>query len=305
MALRRALQLNFFGVSFGDGGLPFLVRSAPAGEKLAVEERLWDRTVAAGEPRKAVYVADRPPVTGRYSEELHNPTDGPPGVVKLILEAGLRAHFLQAGYFVEHSGLGFFCAPETSPAAEVPSFLVFRRGLDIRVDHVTVRGQRLFGFFVSLRSRLRFNVGADDQLVGQAAMGQEVFLMTEEGVRAAVTLVERNHGVATVIDEGGARSEVPLASIRVPASPLILARYCDAIGRPELRHQVWLLGQTRTFRLLPNGQRNRKWLRDQMDQISRDLLAGSQYGKLAFSWPHSTIPLSLDVRASEAVEQPA
>jgi hypothetical protein len=216
---------------------------------------------------------------------------------------GLATALTKAGRIVERDKLAIDCyRPDEVLSQKVPQFVVLRRGVEMRPDHFTHTGEKLFGFFVSTRARLRFRIGLDDALLADAALGQVVHTRGTGGlVSGILTAVDAAKATAALeIEEN--KSMVPIGEVEVPASPLIVGRYCRSLKQPVLARQIHRAAQEANYRLLPNGQRNPRWIAARMDQARSWLISASQYERLSFRWPNSDRELYLQTKPLEMYE---
>jgi len=301
------IKLNFFAVPIPDEQLPFLIRPLTGDEKLRPGERRWERH------EHAVETADVLGVLTRQALDLADYRSVPfsvdrvhPSIVKSLLSSGLEDSFRDPQYIVESDHLGFACYRSEEVVHEnVPPFVLIRRGVQFRADDFSDEGRRIFGFFVSTKVRVQFHpsLALDDDLA-KAALEQRVTFRVGREMRSGIlTRVDRVGGKAEINDDQGESRIVSSTDVRVPASPVVLSRYCHSLGEPELATQVRRAAQVTSYRLGRNGQRNRRWLAEQMAQVRSWLIAASQYDRLPLRWPNSERFLFMRTRPLEIVER--
>ncbi len=306
MPTTATLKLNFFVVPIADEHLPLFTRPVVGDEKLRLGEQRWRRNareLGTGEVL-AVLTTQKSDLTEYELADVATDLI-PPGIMKGLLRSGLQDFFQSSQYVVESSHLGFSCFRLAELVREnIPSFVTIRRGLEFQADHFSIDRQRVFGFFISTKVRVQFreSLAIDDRLA-RAALEQRVAfhsnLQTRSGILKRVDLFNR---AAEILDEQGQTHVVPVADVDVPASPATLNHYCHLLGQPGLATQVRRAALMASYRLGRNGQRNRRWLAEQMAQVRSWLIAASQYDRLSFNWPNSTRRIFLHTKPLEIVE---
>lgn len=307
MVAVSTLKVNFFSVPMGEEELPFFARPLGAGESLRPGELRWERNSGESEPRQllAALTMHRPDATG-YQSVPAIPDVVPPGIIKALLRTGLENSLRSARMIVEADHLGLACfRPEEVVRENVPPFVAIRRGVEFRSDHFTADGRHIYGFFVSTKVRVQFrdNLADDDRLASAALQERVVFSTEHDAGSGTLVRVDRLSGIAVIVDDRGRTCSVPQRQVHVPASPRVLSRYCQLLGQADLARQVRRAALMATYRLGRSGQKNRRWLADQMSQVRSWLIAASQYDRLHFTWPNSTRRLFVQTRPVEVVER--
>jgi len=286
-----------------DAPLPFLTREREPGEALAPDERVWsidDRTSKTSS--KAILVSERGADHSEYVQEDFLPITAPPGVMKALLECGLQSAFGRNGRLtVRHKLTLSAFDPTEIIRKDIPDFLILRKGVEFRADHLSFQGRRLYGFFVSIRARQEFQIGLDDPHLVAAATGSKIYYDVAGNSLPGV-LLNVNGGSAEVegVDEG--TQAIPISDIRVPAARNIVQRYGELTHQTQVVKSALLAAQVANSRLTPNGQKNRRWLADQYEYIGSWLIRASQGGQIRITWPNSKQVLYLNTKPYEAYD---
>jgi hypothetical protein len=297
-----SIEVNFFTVAMPERSLPFLIRDLGGG-KLREDELGWHPTASDDrEATMAVLVGEG--ATVGYRKEEHAATSVSPSVIKRLLELGLLQSLKRRDYlaFKPKFGLEAF-NPDETIRTSASDFLILRRGVAFSIDHVTYGGPRQFGFFVTPVTRQEFRVGLDDQHLAAAALGHTVHFTARGTVRSGIlSRIDGDRGVA-FLERRGEKEEVELAQVSVPASREIVAEYCRQVSRPDLARDIRTAARVASFRYRPNGQRNVRWLREQVEFVCRWLIGASHNGRIPFNWPYSGVQLTVATKPSVAHER--
>lgn len=283
---RPDLQLNLFEVPLTDKPFPLFARSPAGDEKLRPDEREWHKQGDLS--RKCVLVAaaaSKP----EYVQEAVSAKDLPPFLVERLLENGLRTALQAGGKDVESSLTSLVAFDPQDAVKTSESFLELRKGIEFISDHVSIERRFHFGFFASLKVRLRFLVDLSDPNLARAATNQKVFVDQGSSQRRMRLLsVDQGLNMATVFNEDEEEEfSIPIANVHVPANRTILVSYCDSLGKRALASQLISQSQEASFRINKNGTKNRAWLKNEMDFVRSWLLRASSGGRLVFSIPNT------------------
>jgi hypothetical protein len=218
-------QLNFFSVVFPDGvELPILTRKLADGEDLRAHEQLLkpkSSTDLSSKSRMAGVVRHLEAGRDEYVVEKRALRDLPIGIVRRLVEEGLRRTLTGRGILVEHALTEFHCfRPDDFYSTDTPSFLRIRRGVQFRSDCIYVSSRPVFGFFVSSKSRVYFAEGVTEPAVAQAAIGARVWADSPAGSTSG-KLIEVRNGSARLEVQGrhdDAPREVQVAAATMAAS---------------------------------------------------------------------------------------
>lgn len=293
------LQVNLFEVPLTDKSFTLHSRALKPAERLGPQEREWRTGDASG--RRAVLVVSQEDRQA-YSSQNVAARDIPHFLVERLLENGLIAALRTAGKDVEQQLTSFVAFDPSDTVDTGESFLQLRKGVDFASDYVSIDGRAQFGFFASLKVRLRFTVDLSDSKLADAALQQPVFV-TQDSAQRRMQLVSFDNSSATaeVFDEdANATNTVDFASVQVPTSRPILQAYCKSLGKPQLASQLIGLSQEASFRLNKNGTRNRAWLRNELDFVRAWLARASSGGRLIFHIPNTSQDVFLSATAATA-----
>jgi hypothetical protein len=311
------LRLNFFSTWLPEEELPILARDRDPTTKL----QPWERNVAVRpvyqlesesdssrgkvpQPRKNTAVVggilnadDRT----NYIQELWKARDLDPGILKPLLATGLQQALRTKGLEIETDPVSFATIDLGAESKiNLPPEVAIRRGMRFRVDHLVVRGRRIYGFFVSPVSRLAFANGFEsDEPLRTALIGERIFVRLGGTIRSAqLKSIDYLKQTAVILMDADA-VELPLADAIPRATTKAISRYFSLLGRPDQARDIRLASQVASFRLLPNGQRNRRWLVHQYEYVCSWLLSQSESGRLRFQWPFSNIEVYTNAEALE------
>ncbi len=304
------LRLNFFSVWLPEDELPLplLVRRRSDGVKLEYFERELTLTPLqielAASPTAQTVSATTPlaVAVGPFNEgfrqdayrvESHRVREILPSIVKRLVSSGLERALAGHGLKIEPDPMGFSCFdPSLTPDSPMPEAVTLRKGAQFRMDHLVVRGRRIYGFFISPVTRLYFKEQlTEDEVLGRALQGERVDAILDGRVQSADLLsIDFSAKKAKVVFELQ-EHEIPLDLVHARATTRAIGRYFDLIGKSADARLVRLAPQIANYRLLSNGQRNRRWLAQQYEFVSSWLLAKSESGRLKFQWPESSIEL--------------
>ncbi len=299
----ESLQLNFFPIALPVGPLPFLTRTLTQNEKLCAGELSWSAPAIdhPSQPTKAVLIGTAPADLRSYTTELVHANTASPYVVKLLLQESLAAALERLGRKVVHERVGLLCyRPDEVVSEGVPDLVVMHRGVDIRVDHFTAQGRRLFGFFITTRVRMAFSkqVQRDPRLV-RAALQERVTVERDGRFVSAVLVAEGRSATQIRVAVDDQIIDLPRPDIQIPASQSVLSHYCALIGDPEAATRIRRALQVASYRSRRDGQRNRRWISDQLGYVRNWLNSISTYERFALQWPHSDIQYFLRTQPLE------
>lgn len=300
------LKLNFFPVRFTEASLPFVLRDKAPEDSLLATERGWVKVPSDASSRHPLPASQRLPLTTALAVGSRDPThdyrtemvpwaEAPPSAVKSLITRGLADELAKKNLDIEIDPVGFHCFERLPLQIPQGAPVTLNKGVHFKVDHIVAAGIRTYGFFVAPATRLNITPDiAQDEVLGRAAQGERVEYEFEGHVFRG-TLQSIDGSSAFVL---GDNQEYPVAanSIRVIPTAGTISRYFELKGRPEAARAVRLAPQISQHRLLPNGQRNRSWLRDQFQSAISWLVSHSDYSRLLFRWPHSDIEVALDTR---------
>lgn len=299
-------QLNFFPVIFPDNAVfPLLVRDLPKGEALRpFEARLTARESEGPAAAKAVVVTAVEKGLAGYATEQRALRDLPTGILRRLLEDGLRTALSSRGHLIDRSLTEFNCyRPDDLFTEGTPSFLKIRRGAQFRSDSIFVANRRTIGFFVSSRSKVFFADGLGDAAVAKAAIGARVRFASPEANSGK--LIGANNGEARVEiqtrNEDAAREiKVASATVEVPGSLEVLRTYCKGMpGGPALFKEALAAPKRASGRITATGTKNRRWAIAEFDYVAMWLNSESRMGRVPFTWPNSELELALDTHPTE------
>lgn len=299
-------QLNFFPVIFPDNAVfPLLVRDLPGGEALRpFEARLTAKESEGSAPAKAVVVTSVEKGLAGYSVEQRTLRDLPTGILRRLLEDGIRATLSSRGHLIDRALTEFHCfRPNDFFTEGTPPFLRIRRGVQFRSDCIYVANRRAIGFFVSSRSKVYFSDGLGDAAVAKAAIGARVRFSSPEAHSGK--LIAANNGEARV--EIQSRNEDPVreikvssASVEVPGSMEVLRAYCRGLaGGTALFKEALAAPKRAAGRITATGTKSRRWAITEFDYVAMWLNAESRMGRVPFIWPNSELELALDTHPTE------
>lgn len=299
-------QLNFFSVVIPDGiELPILVRDLAEGEQLQPHEYLFPAKGEVPLPRVAAVVDHLEVGTESYTTRKCAVRDLTTGVIRRLLEKGLQRAFVGKGLIVERALTEFYCyRPDDYFSTDTPTFLRIRRGVQLRCDCIFATNRRVFGFFVSTKSRVYFEGGVTRPEVAEAALGTRVWFESDRGARAG-TLLQVSNGSARLmvtekVDKPAVEISVAPGSIEVPGSLEVLRAYCRKLpsGAAVLK-QALAAPKRAAGRITASGTKNSKWAVYEFDQVAMWLNSVSTLGRIAFQWPNSTVEVALDVHPAD------
>lgn len=208
-----------------------------------------------------------------------------PFLVQRLLTEGLATSFSRK-HIVERETLSFnIFDPKDKVKVDV-DFIDLLRGVSFRAEHVTSQGKSHYGFYCSMRVRRKFNESVQRGLVLQAAIGEDVRVVSgTRGQRAKLLRVDS--GVAQVETRDFDTIEVKTDDVHVGATPTILARYAQSVGQPDATSRVIIDSQVASFRYSATGSRVRSWLKSEVNFVGSWLARVSQNGRLPFTIPNS------------------
>ena len=297
---RPDLQLNLFEVPLPDKPFGLWIRALAQAETLNPFERLWED--ASTGSRRAILIKPTAD-TSTYAEEFIASKDLPPFLVQALLEQGLQSTLHKSGKEIERTLTSFvaFDAEDTVTTSE--KFLELRKGVEFRSDYISFERRHTFGFFASLKVRLRFTIDLSDTKLAEAAKGREVYV--EDGGthhRRVLLAVDASAKTARLFDQQTDQTQdVSISTIRVPAARPILASYCQSLGKSsQLTSQLIHQAQEASFRLTRSGSKNRSWLKNELEFVRAWLLRASPGGRLVFPLPNTTQDVYLSAMPATA-----
>ena len=295
----QELQVNLFEVPLPDKPFALQTRLLAQGENLNPTERLLKN--ADGDEKRAVLVAESQE-RGGYREELISARDLPPFLVQALLEHGLQSGLIRAGKEIEAAFTSFVAFDSKDTVATSEKFLELRKGVEFRSESISFDRRHTFAFYASLKVRLRFTMDLTDAKLSAAAIGKDVHVEAAYGHRQmCLQSIDSKLGRAILqSDEDGKNLEVPISQVRVPASRPILAAYCQSIGKSHLTQQLIHQAQEASFRLTRSGNKNRGWLKSELEFVRSWLLHASSGGRLVFSIPNTTQDVYLSATPATA-----
>lgn len=299
-------QLNFFPVIFPESSMfPLLVRDLPEGEVLRpFEVRFPAKSSDGSTSARAVVVTSAGSDLAGYRVEHLALRDLPTGILRRLVEDGLRTSLSSSGNLVDRSLTEFHCFRANDFYTEgTPAFLKIRRGVQFRSDSLYVADRRTVGFFVSSRSKVYFAEGLSDAAVAKAAIGARVRFPSAEAHsgkliaaingEARVEIRPRNEDLVREI-------KVPIASVEVPGSMEVLRTYCRGlVGGNALFAEALAAPKRAAGRIAANGTKSRRWAISEFDYVAMWLNSESRMGRVPFIWPNSDLELALDTHPTE------
>ena len=287
------LQVNFFEVPLPDKPFGLWIRSLSQSEILNPFERLWESDSHG--IRSAVLVAPKAD-TSTYTEKNIAYMNMPPFLVQALLEQGLKVALVETGKDIDQT-LTSFAAFDTSDTISTDeTFLVLRKGVQFHSDYISSERRHTFGFFASLKVRLKFTIDLSDPVLTEAAKRREIYI--DDGAQHLKrTLMDVDSRTSTALlydQQSGLTRDVELCNIRVPVTRLILAKYCELLGKPRgLPSQLIHKAQEASFRVTPSGSKNRSWLKSELAFVRAWLLRASPSGRLTFQLPNTHLDVYL------------
>jgi hypothetical protein len=309
------LRLNFFAVWLPEDEqpLPLWVRPRSAGAKLESFEQELILTPPQSERAAPATVGTPSPLSlsvavgpfdgefrqDAYRVEPHKVREILPSIVKRLVSSGLEQALAEKGLHIESDPMGFACFdPNLTPDSPMPEAVTLRKGAQFRRDHLVVRGRRIYGFFISPVTRLFFQkLLTEDEALGRAIEGERVDATLDGRVQSAdllsIDFAAKQARVVFELQE----YQIPLERVHARATTRAVGRYFELIGRSADARLVRLAPQIANYRLLPSGQRNRRWLAQQYEFVSSWLVGKSESGRLQFQWPQSSTELYVQTEA--------
>lgn len=222
-------------------------------------------------------------------------TEAPPSGIRALILRGLADELATKNLDIDVDPVGFHCFERSSLPIPQGAPVTLNKGVHFKVDHLVAAGVRIYGFYVSPATHLNITPDmSQDVLLARAAQGERVeYEIDGQVFRGTLQSIDRE--TAFVLGESGER-RLPAGSVRVIPTGGTISRYFELKGRPDAARAVRLAPQIALHRLMPSGQRNRSWLRDQFQFCINWLVSHSDYGRLLFRWPHSDIEVALDTR---------
>jgi len=301
---RPELQVNLFEVPLPDKPFALQLRVLAKDETLQPFERLLPDS-ATGERRAVLVTASLD--KSSYREEFVAAKDLPPFLIECLLEHGLRAALVRAGKDIETALTSFVAFDPKDTVATSEKFLELRKGVEFRSDHVSFDRRHTFGFFASLKVRLRFTIDLLDSKLVDAAIGKEVHTNSAASHRRMIlqSVDSKSKTARLYDDQEDATHEVAFSQVTVPANRPILAHYCQSIGKPQLAQQLIHQSQEASFRLTRSGNKNRGWLKSELEFVRAWLLHASSGGRLVFPIPNTAqdVYLSATPATARFIEQ--